>query len=473
MEMRRMKYLLKLLCLAIIIIVTTKNIHAQPPGKMYTVKNGKMMIMIDRKISESSLDSFIIQFDLDNLALKQLVKNGFKDSLLFLGWDIELNELGFYLITKPLLSIDKLDNPVERIIFTEKELATKFPAISGGVIYGHNRFQNKSSFAVNDSVVTFFLRSNNKARSVMLAGSFNNWRPDDLAMIRTDSGWIANVNLGKGKYWYKFIIDGNWTIDTDNQLRENDGLGNMNSVVFKTNVEFKLNGYLNSKNVYLAGSFNNWRPKELQMKKNENGWELPLYLADGTHLYRYIVDGKWIIDPSNPDQFPNEFKETNSVLRIGIPCLFTLEGNHQLPEVVLAGSFNNWRRDELFMKKSEKGWELPYNLGPGNYEYRFASKGKWISDLQPPLVIEPNYTFRLKGFPGAKKVYLSGEFNKWSEKGYEMKREGDEWIFTVHLSEGKHLYKFIVDGEWIIDPGNPLWEQNEHNTRNSVVWFNK
>ena len=54
-----------------------------------------------------------------------------------------------------------------------------------------------------------------------------------------------------------------------------------------------------------------------------------------------------------------------------------------------------------------------------------------------------------------------------------MKKEGDEWVFPVHLSVGKHLYKFIVDGEWIKDPLNKLWEQNEHRTDNSIVWIDK
>ena len=54
-----------------------------------------------------------------------------------------------------------------------------------------------------------------------------------------------------------------------------------------------------------------------------------------------------------------------------------------------------------------------------------------------------------------------------------MKREGDEWIITVHLYPGKHLYKFVVDGQWIIDPGNKLWEQNENGSGNSVLWLDR
>ena len=138
-----------------------------------------------------------------------------------------------------------------------------FPATDNGIYFGVNRFRNKYPFAVDDSIVTFFLRNNKNASHVMLAGSFNNWDPNILSMHFADSGWIAFVKLGAGKYWYKFIADGNWMPDNDNQLKENDGLGNINSVYFKPNVVFNLNGFTNAKKVFLAGSFNNWKPNGL------------------------------------------------------------------------------------------------------------------------------------------------------------------------------------------------------------------
>jgi len=67
---------------------------------------------------------------------------------------------------------------------------------------------------------------------------------------------------------------------------------------------FKLNGYLDARRPFLVGSFNNWRPSELQMAKTANGWELSLYLANGTHTYKFVEDGKWIADPGNPNGFP-------------------------------------------------------------------------------------------------------------------------------------------------------------------------
>jgi 1,4-alpha-glucan branching enzyme len=89
------------------------------------------------------------------------------------------------------------------------------------------------------------------------------------------------------------------------------------------------------------------------------------------------------------------------------------------------------------------------------------------------LIVDPNYTFRLKGYDNAKKVFLAGDFNGWSPDGLAMKKSGDEWVFDLHLSPGKVRYKFVVDGNWILDPGNKQWEQNEHQTGNSVIWIEK
>lgn len=457
-------------------------ILAQEPVNKLFVKGGRMYIELNKKTSDPALDSFISRYEFNDLELKRFIKSSFKDSLIRLGWRVEKENQQQCIISKRLEGYDDISKPADRILFTEKDASFDmlFPAVSSGIVYGYNRFRNKQPFAVSDSVVTFYLRNNTTARRVMLAGSFNNWDPDAMPMKKTGDGWTTNIKLGPGKYWYKFIIDGDWTTDRDNALHENDGLGNTNSVYFKPNYVFRVNAFTKAKKVYLAGSFNGWRNKELPMNEIGAGWELPLYLANGTHTYRYIVDGRWTADPGNPERLPNEFNDFNSVIRIGKPYLFSLDGYKDAKQVILSGSFNNWRRDELYMKKTDKGWELPYTLGPGNYQYHFIVDNKLVS--QPNTVensgnsyfiIEPNYTFRLKGFSNAKTVFLAGDFNNWSANTFAMKRVGDEWVFKAHLSPGKHLYKFVVDGKWIIDPGNKLWEQNEHNTGNSVLWIEK
>ncbi|RZL98232.1 MAG: hypothetical protein EOO88_60880, partial [Pedobacter sp.] len=300
-----------------------------------------------------------------------------------------------------------------------------------------------------------------------------------IEMTQTDSGWSVPVKLSPGKYLYKFIVDGNWIVDPDNTGIEFDGEGNTNSVYYSANTTFKLDGFTNAKRVVLSGSFNDWQESKLRMSKTASGWELPVLLNNGTYTYRFIVDNRWMIDPANPTKFPNEFGETNSVISVGKSTLFILDGYTEGKSVYLTGSFNQWRNFELAMTKTATGWQVPYVLGPGNYEYKFYADGKWlnangtiINHNMPGsiFVIEPNYTFRLKNMPNAKKVILAGDFNDWSPNAYVMEKEGNDWIFKVHLSTGKHLYKFVVDGNWIRDPGNTLWEQNEFSTGNSIVW---
>lgn len=463
------------------------QLYAQDNVHRFVVRDGKMMIEISKDIQPATLDSFIVKYRLQNLGLGNYIYQHNADSLTKQGWKADKNNKKLHVFTMAFAPSDKLSNPADKIVFTGKNTgiySSQFPAVSSNVQYGINRFRNKTNFEVSDSVVTFYLRNNTNAKKVMLAGSFNNWAPDILPMIKKDSGWIAYVKLTPGKYWYKFIVDGNWTTDNDNLQNENDNRGNDNSVYYQPNTVFQLQGYTKARKVYVAGSFNNWQSGQLRLNKTSTGWALPMYLADGTHTYRFIVDDNWFADPANKNQLPNEFNEFNSVINKGKAHLFKLNGYTNAKQVILTGAFNNWRNNELVMRKTATGWELPYIVGAGNYEYRFIVDNKEIADPDNPniitgidgkkngyLVIEPNYTFRFKGNANTKTVAIVGDFNNWSPNGLPMKKIGDEWIFSVHLSLGKHLYKFIVNSEWIKDPNNKLWEQNEYRTGNSIIWM--
>ncbi|MEO7768433.1 MAG: glycogen-binding domain-containing protein, partial [Ferruginibacter sp.] len=240
-----------------VFIFCNQIIDAQTPPK-YSVKNGEMYIELSRKMNKASLDSFVAKFDLSDLHLEQFIKKNNADVLLELGWHIAANNDRYIIISKPFKAYDKINNAAERILFAEKHptLAERFPAVNNGILFGANRFRNKSAFDIKDSVVTFYLRNNLQASKVMLAGSFNNWVPDALPMTKTDSGWIAKVTLGAGKYWYKFIADDGWMVDNDNLLKENDGQGNTNSIFYKPSYIFRLKGFTNAEKVFVAGSFN-------------------------------------------------------------------------------------------------------------------------------------------------------------------------------------------------------------------------
>src|SRR5262245_19703898 len=54
-----------------------------------------------------------------------------------------------------------------------------------------------------------------------------------------------------------------------------------------------------------------------------------------------------------------------------------------------------------------------------------------------------------------KTVNLAGTFNNWDKNAWPMKMDSDgrTWRFKTTLEPGKHLYKFVLDGDkWIVDP---------------------
>ncbi len=59
--------------------------------------------------------------------------------------------------------------------------------------------------------------------------------------------------------------------------------------------------------------------------------------------------------------------------------------------------------------------------------------------------------------PRAKQVYLAGDFNSWDVTATPMTRD-DKGVFSVvvPLGPGRYEYKFVVDGQWVADPYNPV-----------------
>jgi len=160
-----------------------------------------------------------------------------------------------------------------------------------------------------------------------------------------------------------------------------------------------------------------------------------------------------------------------------------LKGFPDAKNVILTGNFNAWNTGELFMEKVAGGWQLYYVLGPGNYEYKFIVDGEWMIDPANPnttgsgemqnsfIALKSNYIFKLDQYPAAKTVTVAGIFNGWNPDNFTMVKKDGKWIFPIYLKPGKYTYKFIVDGKWIRDPGNDLWENNEYGNGNSVLWI--
>lgn len=54
------------------------------------------------------------------------------------------------------------------------------------------------------------------AKSVFLAGTFNDWDALRTPMMRDSNGeWYVDIPLPAGRHEYKFIIDGQWCCDPE------------------------------------------------------------------------------------------------------------------------------------------------------------------------------------------------------------------------------------------------------------------
>jgi 1,4-alpha-glucan branching enzyme len=76
-----------------------------------------------------------------------------------------------------------------------------------------------------------FTASYPEAKEVQIAGDFNSWQPEKNPMKKTDEGsWQATIPLAKGTYRYRFIVDGQWQHDPNNNSTEPNPYGDLNSV---------------------------------------------------------------------------------------------------------------------------------------------------------------------------------------------------------------------------------------------------
>jgi 1,4-alpha-glucan branching enzyme len=69
------------------------------------------------------------------------------------------------------------------------------------------------------------------------------------------------------------------------------------------------------------------------------------------------------------------------------------------------------------------------------------------------------------------RVYVAGSFNRWSNDKHALTHDAATGLVqtSVTLPPGRHEYKFVVDGAWMVDPNCPDWVINEHGSLNSVV----
>ena len=76
--------------------------------------------------------------------------------------------------------------------------------------------------------------------------------------------------------------------------------------------------YPTAESVFIAGTFNDWRPNVTPMiALGEGRWAKDLALSPGNYEYCFVVDGQWTPDPQATETTPNPFGGVNSIRRVG------------------------------------------------------------------------------------------------------------------------------------------------------------
>lgn len=184
----------------------------------------------------------------------------------------------------------------------------------------------------------------------------------------------------------------------------------------------------------------------------------PRVTVSPTLLQQYV--GRYQLDP----KFTNDF-----VLYVSVKDdSLWVRPSSLKPRPLIAESQSRFYDSEipdlhLVFIKDERGniTGLALNTGRGDV---------LVKKMPPPVPsLTGNTTFKLSGHTDAEAVAIYGSFNDWNQTKNYCVKDIDGWICRVDLAAGKYTYKFLVDGVGMNDPSNPLTEDDQDGSKNSVI----
>jgi 5'-AMP-activated protein kinase regulatory beta subunit len=89
----------------------------------------------------------------------------------------------------------------------------------------------KTRQGIKQHKVTFSLE-NAGAKEVFLIGDFNKWNPKTHPMKSDGNGtWVRDIIIPPGEYEYKFMVDGQWKEDPQNEQLSPNCFGTYNNII--------------------------------------------------------------------------------------------------------------------------------------------------------------------------------------------------------------------------------------------------
>lgn len=317
------KYIVSFFLLLIPFVLLAQEKEDKFYAQTYYFDGDDVVFEFDSRFyKEATVDGSNRRFDFDDLDIEKVVVSGSFNNWSKKGWKMKKVGLYTYQLRKKVYEFNDILKWEFKFLINNRYWAepgdrfkNKVPASDFWEdVYNLNIYNVRAS---DNGNVSFFLEGYPNAKQVILSGNFNGWNEQSLKMEKLDQGWGLKVDLEAGRYEYKFIVDGEWMHDPENQQLITNVHGTFNSILFvEKEIIFQLAGFEEASKVILAGSFNGWDQEELEMRKVSGGWQLSRKLGGGKHHYKFIVDGQWILDPLNNLREDDGSGNVNSVLLV-------------------------------------------------------------------------------------------------------------------------------------------------------------
>ncbi|WPJ98036.1 alpha-amylase family glycosyl hydrolase [Coraliomargarita algicola] len=83
-----------------------------------------------------------------------------------------------------------------------------------------------------------------------------------------------------------------------------------------TTQKFRIEGHEQAASVSLVGDFNHWNDAAHSLHRVEGGWEVITQFQPGRYLYKYVIEGAWLPDPTQQSRESDGYGGFNSVLEV-------------------------------------------------------------------------------------------------------------------------------------------------------------
>ncbi|MDD5135785.1 MAG: AAA family ATPase [Candidatus Omnitrophica bacterium] len=138
--------------------------------------------------------------------------------------------IDYMALAKELLAHEDKDEEVEKAIMTITETIHAPQPVNR--ISEERQPEVESLSEILSKEITFPINAPD-AKDIHIVGDFNHWKINEesrLARIQ-DGRWEKRVGLSPGKYKYKFVIDGEWVLDSQNTERVPNAFGSFDSII--------------------------------------------------------------------------------------------------------------------------------------------------------------------------------------------------------------------------------------------------